>query len=117
MHEYSLARTLLRQVDELRRREAGGRVLVVKVRIGEFAGVEPELFESAFDDLSAATEIGGARLEMERAPLAVRCDACGSESDVRRFRFVCPKCGSQTVQIIGGEELLLESVTMECAEP
>jgi hydrogenase nickel incorporation protein HypA/HybF len=117
MHEYSLARSLLNQVDELRRGQHGGRVLRVKVRIGEFAGVEPDLLVSAFEDLSAETEMDGARLEMERVSLTIRCDACGSDGEVHRFLFACPKCGSRSIQIIAGEELFLDSVTLECAEP
>jgi hydrogenase nickel incorporation protein HypA/HybF len=117
MHEYSLARSLLNQVDALRRGQPGGRVLAVKVRVGEFSGVEPELLASAFENLSVETELGGARLEMERVPLAIRCETCGSDGEVRRFRFVCPLCGSRSVRVIAGEELFLDSVTMECAQP
>lgn len=116
MHEYSLARMLLKQVDEVRRRQRADRVLAVKVRIGEFAGVEPELLASAFDDLSAATAVHGARLEMDRVSLTIRCETCRSESGIRHFRFLCPQCGSHAVHVLGGEELLLESVTLECAE-
>jgi hydrogenase nickel incorporation protein HypA/HybF len=116
MHEYSLARTLLKQVDEVRRDQRAGRVLAVKVRIGEFAGVEPELLASAFGNLSAGTALGGARLEMECVSLAIRCESCGRESKVSHFCFACPNCGSRGVQITCGEELCLESVTLECAE-
>jgi hydrogenase nickel incorporation protein HypA/HybF len=116
MHEYSLARALLKLVDELRLEQHGGRVLIVKVRIGEFSGVEPELLVSAFGELSAETAIGGATLELERVSLKVRCETCRCESEVHHFRFACPKCGSRAVRITGGEELLLESVTMECVE-
>jgi hydrogenase nickel incorporation protein HypA/HybF len=116
MHEYSLAQSLLRQVNELRHERGASRVLAVKVRIGEFAGVEPDLLASAFDDLSIGTGASGAILQIDRVSLTIRCEACGQESEVVRYRFACPRCESQSVAITGGEEMLLESVTMECCE-
>jgi hydrogenase nickel incorporation protein HypA/HybF len=116
MHEYSLAQTLLRQVDELRSERRAERVLAVKIRIGEFAGVEPDLLASAFDDLSVETAARGAYLQIERVSLTIHCDDCGRESEVARYRFICPHCESRSVEITGGDEMLLESVTMECRE-
>jgi hydrogenase nickel incorporation protein HypA/HybF len=116
MHEYSFARSLLRQVDDLRLEQRARRVLAVRVKIGEFSGIEPELLRSAFGDLTNETPADGARLEMECVPLTVQCGSCGCESAVVRYRFECPHCASRSVQIIRGEELLLDSVMMECAE-
>jgi hydrogenase nickel incorporation protein HypA/HybF len=117
MHEYTFARSLLRQVDQLRLEQRARRVVTVRVKIGEFSGIEPGLLQSAFGDLAIETPAGGARLEAQCVSLTIRCDDCGCESAVIRHRFECPQCASQSVQIISGDELLLESVTMEYAEP
>lgn len=117
MHEYSLARSLLRQVDALRHERRADRVLVVKIRIGEFAGIEPELLASAFDNLSSQSAARGACLEIQRVSLTVRCHACSRESKVDRYRFVCAHCECRAVEIMSGDEMQLESITMECSEP
>jgi Zn finger protein HypA/HybF involved in hydrogenase expression len=155
MHERSLVMALLRQVDELRRAQGGQRVVLVRVSVGEFSGVEPELLRMAFQDVLALEcgqwagsveanqdSRGGdleiepfpaanrarlrqildpvvwrdARLEMECVPLEAGCQGCGAEFAVERFRFICPKCGSGALDILRGEGLVLQSVTMEFDE-
>lgn len=116
MHEYSVARALLRQVEEIRLAQQANRVQAIRICIGEFSGVEPELLQMAFDAL-AETAMSKTRLEMRRIALTVRCDVCGHEQSVEKFRFECSLCGSSSVTITGGEELTLESVTLEQADP
>jgi Zn finger protein HypA/HybF involved in hydrogenase expression len=48
MHESSLASDWVRQVDQLAREHGAERVLTVRLRIGEFSGVEADLLASAY---------------------------------------------------------------------
>ena len=113
MHERSLARALLRQVEVLAAEHAPNRVIGIRVRIGEFSGVEPELLQSAYDDLVEHTTLRGVDLAIEQVPLEAVCQQCGKRFQVDNFRFECAECSSGELTIAGGEELLLESVTME----
>jgi hydrogenase nickel incorporation protein HypA/HybF len=113
MHERSLVRALLRQVEGLAAAHAGSRVLSIRVRIGEFSGVDPELLASAYEELKTETEFYDAALDLEQTPLEAACKQCGSEFSIERFKFECDKCGSTDLTIRGGEEMLLDSVTME----
>jgi hydrogenase nickel incorporation protein HypA/HybF len=117
MHERSLVRALLRQVQQIANENSAVRVLSIRVRIGEFSGVEPELIASAYDDLIQGTPISGATLDLERSPLEAACHQCGNRFRVERFSFQCARCGSLHVTLRGGEEMLLDSVTMEEAIP
>lgn len=113
MHERSLVRALLRQVEKLATEYPASRVVQVRVRVGEFSGVEPELLATAYDDLVTSTPVRGAKLTMERVPLQAKCDNCGHLFRIEQFEFHCTGCGSCQVSVQGGEELLLESVVME----
>ena len=113
MHERSLVRALLRQVEALAAEHVPHRIIGIRLRIGEFSGVEPELLRSAYDDLAEHTTLRGAELAIERVPLEAVCRQCGTRFHVNNFRFECAKCSSAELTIAGGEELLLESVTME----
>jgi hydrogenase nickel incorporation protein HypA/HybF len=113
MHERSLVRALLRQVETLAAQHRSSRVIGIRVRIGEFSGVEPELLESAYDDLVEQTSLRGAELAIDRVPLEAICQQCGKRFQIADYRFECAGCGSVQLTISGGEELLLESVTME----
>lgn len=113
MHEYSLARALLRQVEEIVRREDAAVASCVRVTIGEFSGVDSELLQLAFQDVAQQSPVVSAELLIEKVPLEARCEDCTNEFLVERFRFVCPTCGSGSVKVIRGEEMMLERVMLE----
>ena len=94
MHEYSLARALLHQVEEIVRREDAACVRSVSVTIGNFSGVDADLLQMAFEDVSEQSPLVNAELLIERVALEARCENCSNEFLVERFCFVCPKCTS-----------------------
>ena len=116
MHEYSLVQALLRQVATLMQEQAASRVVSIRVSVGEFSGVESELFRGAYDMLVDATPVQGARLQLDRVPLESKCGECGHTFTMNRFRFQCPECGGGALTILRGEDLVLESVTLEQAD-
>src|SRR6516162_2597170 len=77
MHETTLAAQLLRRIERAARAEGAARVTAVRLRVGEFAGVEPELLRIGFLRLAAGTMAEGARLEVEPVPLEAECAECG----------------------------------------
>jgi hydrogenase nickel incorporation protein HypA/HybF len=113
MHERSLVRALLRQVQEIADKNSASRVVSIRVRIGEFSGVESALLTSAYNDLKQATPLCDATLDLECVPLEAVCDQCGSRFRIERFNFQCNRCGSPQLTLCGGEEMLLDAVTME----
>lgn len=117
MHEYSLARALLREVAAQAEAAGADCVRSVSVSVGEFSGVEPELLRGAFDELREHTCAAGAELQIERVELMAACSGCGMEFPVSGFRFVCPRCAHGEVRIIRGDELRLESLIIEATEP
>ncbi|MCC7474240.1 MAG: hydrogenase maturation nickel metallochaperone HypA [Pirellulales bacterium] len=117
MHERSLIRSLLRQVEKIAAEHPASRVVAVRVRVGEFSGVEPELLELAYKDLVEETPIRGAALQMERVPLEAECRQCGHHFRIEHYNFQCTRCGSLWLRLQNGEELVIDSVTFEECEP
>lgn len=113
MHELSLMRALLQQVDELRTSHRDHELRRIDVSIGEFSGVDPELLQSAFDRSTDGTQLEGVKFSVSHVPLIARCRNCLVEFQVYSFRFVCPACDDRAVDVIRGEELMLESVTFK----
>lgn len=112
MHERSLVRQLIEQVEEeLRNRHLGG-LTAVHLDVGEFSGVEPSLIELAFQDMAVGQWPNEVRLIMNVIPLAARCRQCGEDFRVERFRFVCPHCEHAAVDVIAGEDMQLVSLTV-----
>jgi hydrogenase nickel incorporation protein HypA/HybF len=67
MHEYSLVQAMFDQIGEVVRSRGALSVRRVRVRIGEFAGVDPTLFQTAYEIFRVNTWCAGAPLEIERA--------------------------------------------------
>lgn len=107
MHEMSIARSLLEIIDEHVPRPDGaaGRVKVVRLRIGEMAGVVPESLRFCFEVASEGTIAHGAELVIEEIPIRCRCRQCRADFAVERYAFICPRCSSRDVELLSGSEL------------
>jgi len=115
VHELAVAQALVEQVDAVIRQHSATHARLIRVRIGPLAGVVPELLASAFPLAAAGTCMEDAELELVAAPVRVRCQTCGAETDAAMNRLLCGACGDWHTQIISGDELLLESVELETA--
>jgi hydrogenase nickel incorporation protein HypA/HybF len=61
---------------------------------------------------AAGSRMEHAELDLVDAPIQVRCQACGAETDAAMNRLICGACGDWHTRIISGDELLLESVEL-----
>ncbi|MBI3864129.1 MAG: hydrogenase maturation nickel metallochaperone HypA [Planctomycetia bacterium] len=116
MHELSLVRSLLAQVNRIRSDRAGLAVDGVHVEVGPLSGVEPELLVSAFEQLAGDFGMTGTQLVIDEVPLMANCPSCGTVT-VEPVRIRCPICGDDGVTIVSGDEVRLQSVTIQCPEP
>lgn len=116
MHEASLVKALLRQVKQLLQTHGASRATQVNVTVGEFSGCDPDLLALAFERERESADMGATQLSISQASLAGECNQCAHRFVIDHFRFVCPLCASSEVTVTGGDELLLESVTMEFTE-
>ena len=71
MHEYSLVQAMFDQIGEIVRTTSALSVRRVRVRIGPLAGVDPDLFRTAYDVYRIRTFCAEAPLEI--------ADAAGEE--------------------------------------
>ncbi len=117
MHEMSLVRSLLKQVERLALQHDATTVTGIEVEIGPLSGVEPVLVREAFDTLVATSSLAGAVLIINQVPLLCDCRDCRHPFELASFRFKCPNCGSTAVQITSGDQFRLLNVTIETEEP
>ncbi len=117
MHELSLVEGILAIVREELAKHGLCRLLRVRVKHGALTAVVPEALETAFEVLTAGTDLAGALLETELVPLSVRCRSCGQEfspKDEDRFLMPCPACGAELGHtVLTGRELLIDSIEAE----
>ena len=113
MHEVSLMKNLLRTVEETVRREGGGPVKVIHLRIGEMSGVNTDALSFAFEVLSKGTSAEKGKLVFERVPLRARCKECGTEFHPDEFVFRCSGCGSPEIEIQAGREMEVDYILLD----
>jgi hydrogenase nickel incorporation protein HypA/HybF len=112
MHELSLCQDLIGQVTALARKHRARSVACVRVQIGQLAGVEPLLLESAFSIARAGTVAELAEMITEVVAPRVACNACGTESEVKPSSLLCKACGGNDTRLVRGDELILARVEL-----
>jgi hydrogenase nickel incorporation protein HypA/HybF len=110
MHELSLADSIVR----IACAHAGERRIArVELRVGHLRQVVPSALEFAFGLVAEGTVAEGAELVMEEVPATGRCRGCGSASTLDGFPLRCPACGSLDLELLGGDELLVDALELE----
>lgn len=117
MHETSLVRSLLHQVERIATDHGGQAVTRIEVEIGPLSGVEPLLVRQAFDRLVGHSCWPAAELAIEEVPLEGCCENCNSEFAIEGFEFRCAVCASTSIRITRGDEFRLLNVTIETTQP
>jgi hydrogenase nickel incorporation protein HypA/HybF len=112
MHELSIADAVVRIACA---HADGRRIETVEIKIGHLRQVVPDSLAFAFTLVAEGTLAEGAELVMEEVPAAGICRVCGTESELPGFPLACARCGSLDVELVRGEELLVDALTMEGA--
>jgi hydrogenase nickel incorporation protein HypA/HybF len=113
MHEYSIVQALVDRVEEVARRRGATAVERLEVSIGEVAGVEVGLLETAFDVYRPGTLCASAALQVRVVPALWACRACGGSIEKGRA-LGCAACGGLAT-LVQGDEIVLERIEMEVA--
>jgi len=109
VHEVGLCEGVLGVVLEA----SGGRpVRRVRVRVGTLLRVWPESFDQAWRLVGEATPAEDAAVELDEVPARIRCRSCRHEAEPEDLPL-CPRCGSSHVDVLAGDELVVEEVELE----
>ena len=114
MHEVSLVHALFDQADRAIAPHPSRAVRQVRVRIGELAGVDPELFSTAFDGCRSDRGYAAAALEIALEGAAWRCASCG-EAVTRGAPLRCAACDGE-VRLSAGGDLILDRLELEVVD-
>ena len=112
MHEYSLVEALVRRVEEEARRRQAVAVHGLSVRVGELAGVYPELFQTAYDTFRAGTMCEKAALTLTRVAASWSCPRCRAPIP-RGGVLRCAACDLPARLDEGSDALMLDGIDLE----
>jgi hydrogenase nickel incorporation protein HypA/HybF len=112
MHEYSLVEALVRRVEEEARKRQALAVHGLSIRVGELAGVDAELFQTAYETFREGTICAQASLRLTKVAATWSCPRC-RRPIARGEVLTCPDCKEPARLDEGGDALTLDGIDME----
>ena len=106
----SIALSIVEAVDVKARAEGAGKISGIDLLIGKLAGIEPESLKFCFSAAAKGTLAENALLAIDE-PEGI--GECGTRFPVTFYYAECPKCRSLRINIVSGEEFLIQSITIE----
>ncbi|WP_339730714.1 hydrogenase maturation nickel metallochaperone HypA [uncultured Gimesia sp.] len=117
MHERSLVHRLLQQVQQIVADDGGGQVTEIRVQLGDLSGVEPLLFQVAFEEMVSVMFSSACQLSLDVVPVTAVCDHCRQQFEIVDFQFRCPDCQTGAVQVVQGDQVKLISINVNSDNP
>lgn len=116
MHELPVTESILKIV--LKHAQANGvrQVKIIRLRVGRLSDLEDGWIQRYFDYLSKGTPAEGAKLEIERTPIIMRCNACSGSYEAEAASLgslICPACGGEGGTLLSGREYTIKEMEAE----
>lgn len=111
MHEYSLVQALVERVGQEAAARQATAVRRLSVRIGELAGVDPDLFATAYETFRERTICDGAPLDLTIVPVQWGCAGCAKPVEAGQ-PLLCTICGTPAT-LVAGDEIVLDRIELE----
>ena len=113
MHELSITQSMFDIIMAQAREADAEKVEKINLVIGELTGVVGDCVQFYFNFISKDTLAEGATLSFTMVPPKVQCQDCDKISEIEELNWFCPYCGSQSLKIIAGKELFVESIEVK----
>ena len=111
VHEYSLVLSILERIGKEAEARHAREVVRVRIKVGEIAGVEPELLRYAFELAREGTICAKTELDIEVVPGEWICTGCGAPIE-RGTALQCNACG-QPARLRAGGDITLDTMELE----
>lgn len=110
MHELAVTRSLLQLALE---HAEGGRITDLYIVVGQLSSMVDDSVQFYWNIISEGTPAEDAQLHFERIPAEMQCSECQHRYRLSADQFVCPICGSISVQVVSGSEFYLDAIEVE----
>ena len=110
MHEMGLAQNFLDIVLKTAAQHNVKKIVKITIRAGQLRGIVPEQLKFCFGFVAKDSIAEEAELIVNSLPIKGRCKGCGNEFFVKEYRFICPECENEDIEVLQGMELLVENI-------
>lgn len=114
MHEMAIVNNLLNECEKIRIKNNANKITKVIISIGRLSGVEAHYVNEAFIAFTSDKNSSyyNCKLEIIHQDLVLHCRDCYNDFKQENNEFKCKFCNSLKLDIVSGEELLLERVEL-----
>jgi len=116
MHELPVTESILKIVLKHAQANDVRKVRTIRLKVGKLSDLEDEWIQRYFDYLSKGTVSEGARLEIERTPIIMQCNACSESYQVEAAEMglvICPACGGKGGTLLSGRDYYIKDMEAE----
>ena len=113
MHEYGVTKSLVELCSNEANKNHITNVVKVHLKVGKFTGFSPDSIEFYFEHLKVDTNCSRAKLIFEEIPIKIKCNGCGKQHVIDEPILLCPKCGSDKIELLSGREFYVASIEGE----
>jgi hydrogenase nickel incorporation protein HypA/HybF len=110
VHELPVTQSIVESVIEEMNSLRLERVGAVHLKLGRMTTFVPDCIKFYYEALIANTPLEGSRLIIEEIDVTGRCNSCCRQLAFDEPFFICPECGSVDIEIISGQELLIDTL-------
>lgn len=114
MHELPITQSIVKIACEEAEKHNAKKVYEIRIKVGELSGLVPECIQYYYDIVSEGTIAKGAKIIVDKVQMKMHCNECSYEDEFSNVEgSSCPRCGSNSVKVLGGNEFYIESMEVE----
>jgi len=113
MHELSIAADIIDIAEDFVRDHRTNKIIRLELEAGQLSGIVTASLEFALDLAVKNTVLEKAEIVLSEVPGRSKCNKCQTIFEVSDWFTPCPACGSMDLEITGGKELLIKSITTD----
>jgi hydrogenase nickel incorporation protein HypA/HybF len=113
VHEFGVAAGVLETVEA---RAAGRPVRAVRLHVGALQRLDRAVFDQAWALITGGGIADGAIVDVVEVAVEVRCRGCSASATADELITACPACAAHDLELVHGDDLVLESITLEYQE-
>ncbi len=110
MHELGIMYHIVEQVLKVVKTNQLSEVEAIVLQVGEFSSVVPRYLHACFPAAVDGTVLENTKLEVEILTANGICKSCGNVYPLLEHSKVCPECGSEEYEMLGGGEFYLKEI-------
>ena len=112
MHEVSVIEEIVTTIRDEIKQYPGATVETVSLKIGKLRQFVPDIMKFCFNVATKGSELEKAQLVLTEVPITIFCKRCEMTTELEEYDFHCPDCQSVDIQVISGNELILDSIKL-----